>query len=83
MSDDNNIITVYIPKDDADRIVICSLLDSFDMKYFAKNLGVQNLIGAGMLGGGFNLAAGQVEIQVLQSDFDIAKEIIEGNNNNM
>ncbi len=74
-----DLVTVYIPRDDADRLVICSLLDSYNVKYHAKNLGVQNLIGAGMLGGGFNLATGQVEIQVIESDFEKVKEIIEGN----
>ncbi len=74
----NDMVTVYIPKDEADRLVICALLDSFSVKYYSKNLGVQNLIGAGMLGGGFNLATGQVEIQVLRSELEEVKSIIEG-----
>ena len=73
MSNDSKLITVYIPKDKAEHLVIEALLDSAGIESFALNAGVQNLIGAG---GGFNVAAGAIEIQVEEGDVDKAIKLI-------
>ena len=73
MSNDSKLITVYIPKDKAEHLVIEALLDSFGIESFSLNAGVQNLIGAGA---GFNVAAGAIEIQVAEGDVDKANKLI-------
>ena len=75
MSNDSKLITVYIPKDKAEHLVIEALLDSFGIESFSLNAGVQNLIGAGEIGG-FNVAAGAIEIQVAEGDVDKAIKLI-------
>ena len=45
MSNDSKLITVYIPKDKAEHLVIEALLDSADIESFSLNSGVQNLFG--------------------------------------
>ena len=75
MSNDSKLITVYIPKDKAEHLVIEALLDSADIESFSLNAGVQNLIGAGEIGG-FNVAAGAIEIQVAEGNVDKAIKLI-------
>lgn len=55
MASDSTLFTVYIPRDEADYLAIGSLLQSAGIEYYSKNAGVQNLFGAGQIGGGFNL----------------------------
>ena len=72
MSNDSKLITVYIPKDKAEHLVIEALLDSAGIEAFSLNLGVQNLFEGGGIGG-FNVFAGVVEIQVAEGN--VAKAI--------
>ena len=69
------LITLYIPKDKAEHLVIEALLDSAGIESFSLNAGVQNLIGAGEIGG-FNVAAGAINIQVAEGDVDKAIKLI-------
>ena len=73
MSNDSKLITVYIPKNKAEYLVIRALLDCAGIQSFGLNEGVQNLIGAGV---GFNVAAGAIEIQVKEGDVEKANELI-------
>ena len=73
MSNDSKLITVYIPKNKAEHLVIETLLNSAGLESFSLNAGVQNLIGAGA---GFNVAAGAIEIQVAEGDVDKAIKLI-------
>ena len=73
MSNDSKLITVYIPKNKAEHLVIEALLDSAGIEYFSLNEGVQSLIGAGA---GFNVAAGAIEIQVEEENVDKTTELI-------
>mgnify|MGYP003956398485 CR=1 FL=1 len=82
MANDSKLITVYIPKDKADFLVIGSLLDSAEIEYFALNAGVQNLFGAGEIGG-FNIVAGAIEIQVVEENVDRVKKLINSNDSLM
>ena len=73
MSNDSKLITVYIPKNKAEHLVIEALLDSAGIKSLSLNAGVQNLIGAGAV---FNVAAGAIEIQVTEEYVEKAIELI-------
>ena len=73
MSNDSKLITVYIPKNKAEHLVIETLLNSAGIESFSLNAGVQNLIGAGAV---FNVAAGAIEIQVSEEDVDKANKLI-------
>ena len=73
MANDTKLITVYIPKNKAEHLVIETLLNSAGIESFSLNAGVQNLIGAGA---GFNVAAGAIEIQVAEGDVDKAIKLI-------
>ena len=85
MANDSKLITVYIPKNQADYLVIGSLLDSAGIEYFSLNEGVQNLIGGEisyslpLFLGGFNVAAGAIEIQVAEGDVDKTIKLINSN----
>ena len=76
MSNDSKLITVYIPKNKAEHLVIEALLDSVGIESFSLNAGVQNLIGAGAV---FNVAAGAIEIQVAEGNVDKAIKLINSN----
>ena len=75
MSNDSKLITVYIPKDKAEHLVIEALLDSADIESFSLNSGVQNLFGGGGIGG-YIVFAGAIEIQVAEGDVDKAIKLI-------
>ena len=75
MSNDSDLVTVYKPKDRGDYYLISGLLDSAGIEHFSLNEGVQNLFGAGEIGG-FNIAVGVIEIQVSKENFDKATELI-------
>jgi len=75
MSNDSKLVTIYKPKDRAEYYVITGLLDSVGIEYFSLNEGVQNLFGAGELGG-FNIATGAIEIQVTENNVDEVNELI-------
>lgn len=76
MADEGSkLITVYVPQDEAENLAVGSLLHSAGIEYYSKNAGVQNLFGAGQIGGS-NLITGAIEIQVAAKDLDRAKEIL-------
>jgi len=75
MSNDSKLITIYRPHDKADHLIIEALLDSAGIEYFSLNEGVQNLFGAGEIGG-FNIATGGIEIQVAEENVEKATELI-------
>ena len=82
MSNDSKLVTIYKPKDRAEYLVITGLLDSAGIEYFSLNEGVQNLIGGEisyslpLFLGGFNVAAGAIEIQVAEENVEKATELI-------
>ena len=85
MSNDSKLVTIYKPKDRAEYLVITELLDSAGIEYFSLNEGVQNLIGGEisyslpLFLGGFNVAAGAIEIQVAEGDVDKTIKLINSN----
>ena len=52
------------------------MLDEAEIKYLIKNEGVQDLLGLGVFGTGFNPLTGPIQIQVLPEDEVTAKEIL-------
>ena len=70
MSNDSKLITVYIPKNKAEHLVIETLLNSAGIEYFSLNEGVQNLYG------GLNIVSRGIEIQVSEENVEIATELI-------
>ena len=70
------LVTVYVPKDEAEHITVTSLLDAEGIAYYSKNAASQNLFGVGQLGTGFNILAGQTEIQVPKPFEAKAKDIL-------
>ena len=73
MSNDSKLITVYIPKNKAEHLIIEALLDSAGIETFTLNAGIQSLIGAGA---SFNVGAGAIEIQVKEENVDTAIKLI-------
>lgn len=76
MMGNQKIISIYKAKDPIDAEIIVSLLDSAGINCQIKNMAAQTLFGAGGLGTGINMAAGAIEIAVLESDRDKATSII-------
>ena len=75
MSNDSKLITIYRSQNKADFLIIEALLNSAGIEYFSLNEGVQNLFGAGEIGG-FNIATGGIEIQVSEENVEKATELI-------
>ena len=75
MSNDSKLVTRNKPKDRSEYYVITGLLDSAGIEYFSLNEGVQNLFGAGEIGG-FNIATGAIEIQVSIENVEKVNELI-------
>ncbi len=71
----SEFVTVYLPGDPVDQSIAESCLAEAEIPYFAKNGGVQALIGAGEIGG-FNVATGGVEIQVPSDRLEDAREVL-------
>jgi hypothetical protein len=72
------LVTVYKTGHHGIIAVIKSILDEAGIKYFAKGEGVQDLIGVGVFGMGYNTLTGPVEIQVLEEEAEYAKELLAG-----
>ncbi len=73
---ENQVITIARPSDPGMQMLIEALLDGAGIRYFAKNSGVQNLFGAGQVGG-FNRTVGIVQIQVSSADEEQALRVLE------
>ena len=73
---ENELITIYEPGSEAEFMVISSLLDEQQIKFFTKNRAVQNLFGYGTLNTGFNPVTGPIKIQVNHQDYAEAMQII-------
>lgn len=61
------MVTVLVPDDFTEQALAESALREADVPFAVRNAGVQNLVGAGQIGG-FNVATGPPEIQVAPSN---------------
>ena len=68
-------VTVLETGDPADLMVAKSLLEDAGIEFFPRGELVQDMFGAGRLGG-FNTLAGPVEIQVRPEDADEARRLL-------
>ena len=74
--DKEKLVTVFKTGHEALIAVAKSMLDEAEIKYLIKNEGVQDLLGLGVFGTGFNPLTGPIQIQVLPEDEETAREIL-------
>jgi hypothetical protein len=74
--DKEKLVTVYKTGHHGTIAVIKSILDEAGLEYSVKGEGIQDLIGAGVFGVGFNPITGPVEFQVLEDNVEFAKELL-------
>ena len=72
----NNLIKIYLAKDQMDAEIKKTLLESFGIKVLIKNADVQSVFGVGNMGTGYNLAMGAVQLWVWEKDKEKAMEIL-------
>lgn len=75
MTKNSKLITIYYPENEVAQNAVCAVLESAGIECYAKNAGVQNLFGAGQIGGG-NVAVGGIEIQVAAEDVETATQLL-------
>lgn len=76
MEDNSKTVVLYRPANEAEFLVIGSMLDDREIPYMSRNKNIQNLFGAGSLGTGFNVITGEITILVNENDFEEASEVI-------
>jgi len=73
---ETKLVCIFSTGNQAQIAVAKSLLDGADIRYMVKNEGVQDLLGFGRMGTGYNPLTGPIEIWVDEKDEFQAKEII-------
>lgn len=76
MAEESDIVTVFETGNAALVALAKSLLDGADITYVVKGENLQSLFGGGIIGTGFNLVVGPVQIQVHRDDLAVAREIL-------
>jgi len=71
-----NLVTVFASGNKAVIAVARSILDDAEIDYLVKNEGVGDLFGVGVLGTGYNILTGPIELQVLEENEKEAKELL-------
>jgi hypothetical protein len=74
--DKEKLITVFKSGHEGLIALAKSVLDEAGIEYLVKNEGVQDLMGIGVFGTGFNPITGPVQIQVLPSNEEYAKDLL-------
>jgi hypothetical protein len=74
--DKERLVTVFKSGHEGLIAVAKSMLDEAEIKYLIKNEGVQDLVGLGVFGTGFNPLTGPIQIQVLPEDESYAKDLL-------
>jgi len=75
-ADDLDLVTVVRTGNLAIISLAKSILESADLPFMTKGEGLQDLLGAGRLGSGYNMVFGPVEILVRAGDVDEAEELL-------
>jgi len=73
----DELITIFTPNNQAEYLVIKSMLENQGIRTWTRNEHVQNLFGMGQLGAGYNFITGPIKILIHAHDETIAREIIE------
>jgi hypothetical protein len=74
--DKERFVTVFASGNKAIIAVAKSILDDAGIEYFAKNEGVEDLFGIGVVGTGYNILTGPIELQVVGKNKKEAKELL-------
>ena len=74
--DNEYAVTVFESGHDGVIAVAKSMLDEAGIEYSVKGEGVENLLGVGVVGTGFNPVTGAVQIQVLAHNAEQARELL-------
>jgi hypothetical protein len=76
LSSESDLITIFESGNQPIIALVKSILDHAEIPYLVKGENLQNLFGLGVIGTGFNLIAGPVEIQVRREDETAARELL-------
>jgi hypothetical protein len=71
-----NLVTVFASGNKAVIGVARSILDDAGIDYLVKNEGVEDLFGVGIIGTGYNIITGPIELQVLEENEKEARELL-------
>ncbi len=74
--DKEKLVTVFKTGHHGTIAIVKSILEEAGIEYAAKGEQVQDLIGAGIFGVGYNPITGPVEFQVLEDNAEYAKELL-------
>jgi hypothetical protein len=74
--DKEKLVTVFKTGHHGTIAVIKSILDEAGIEFSVKGEGIQDLIGAGIFGVGYNPITGPVEFQVLEDNADYARDLL-------
>ncbi|TRZ50694.1 DUF2007 domain-containing protein [bacterium] len=80
--DHERLVTIYKTGNEAIISLIKSLLDEAGIKFLITNEGVQDLLGVGIIGTGFNPLTGPVHVKVMPEDEEYARELLKDINEN-
>jgi len=76
--DHEKLVTVFKSGHEGLIALAKSILDEANIEYLIMNEGVQDLVGLGVFGTGFNPITGPVEIKVLPESVEYANELLNG-----
>lgn len=74
--DNVHSVPVFSSGNEAVIALAKSMLDEANIRYNVKGEGVENLIGIGVVGTGFNPATGEIVIEVLSTDAEQAQLLL-------
>ncbi|MBX7045060.1 MAG: DUF2007 domain-containing protein [Ignavibacteria bacterium] len=74
--DNSYAVTVFESGHEGLIALAKSMLDETGIEYVVKGEGVENLLGVGVMGTGFNPVTGAIQIQVLENRADEARELL-------
>jgi len=74
--DKEKLVTVFKTGHHGTIAVVKSILDEAEVEFNVKGEGIQDLIGAGIFGVGYNPITGPVEFQVLEENEEYARELL-------
>jgi hypothetical protein len=74
--DKEKLVSIYKTGHHGTIAIVKSILDEAEIKYSVKGEGIQDLIGAGIFGVGYNPITGPVEFLVLEDNAEYARELL-------
>jgi len=74
--DHESLVPIFESGNEAVIAVVKSMLDEAKIKYLIEGEGVQDLIGFGVIGTGYNPITGPAVFKVLPEDVEYSKELL-------